>query len=187
MKIIISFILTVVCCGCMNMDSIKADRVMDKCYAVKARNVPNLEGPYKVKKCISANVVLAEKEGKEFLVTLRGCLPTDNEKLNNHTKECLQSSLREEMYLLPESIIRISNKEIKAIVYTPANRVWIRYEDNGDAVFENLSYVMKALLYINTGELIVDHQDKSCPFYDVFSELEMLAKKQKKGCWGEMK
>jgi len=82
-------------------------------------------------------------------------------------------------YLLKDSVVNVSSNEIKAVVYHPANQVYV----GGTKGFDNLTYVMPQLMHIAYGELRVDHSDTNFPLYKAFAEAERLAQKKRNGYW----
>jgi hypothetical protein len=181
-------ILTTVACvsmlaGCKTIGFMTVDGFLDRGssrYVLLKKDAHLLDGPYKIIERVSAEKLLAEKDNVKFEIYLRGC-----KEIGGLRSVHVQHSYYEDMglYLLKDCSISLSSNRIRAVVYRPANRVYVGMP-NG---FDNLSYVMPQLLHISYGNLKVDHSDTNYPMYKVFCDAEYLAKKHKKGYWADQK
>ena len=86
-------------------------------------------------------------------------------------------------YLRSDSTAKDSSSSLKTVVYHPANRVFVGKDAQGNFQFENLTYVCPQMLAIAQGYCLVDHSDTDYPLYDVFRQLEDLARKARRGYW----
>jgi len=173
-----TLLVIVLLCGCTS----PIEKLTDKYYVLNEEDENKLDGPYKVKD-VSPNTILVEKDKKEIKIILRGCIPTNDPKINSEAESGLGSLIDNDAYLLRDSVVWLNSKEAKAIVYKPANRVWIGHDENGKDIFRNLSYRLPQLIRFTYGQSLLDHSDTDYPLYEVFKEAEKLAKENKKGYW----
>jgi hypothetical protein len=177
-KQFIGLLVILLLCGCQS----SIDKFIDRHDSIDEQNANKLDGPYWMKDILSPNTILVKNNKKEIKIILRGCIPVNNLKMDLKAKKRLGPSW-DEIYLLKDSTIWLSPKTAKAIVYKPANRIWIGYNARGKNIFKILFYIMPQLVSIAYGELKVDHSDTDYPLYKVFKEAERLAKENKKGYW----
>ncbi|HCE46755.1 MAG TPA: hypothetical protein DET40_24675 [Lentisphaeria bacterium] len=179
-RLIMSVLVIFLFGGCMS----PIEEFTDKYYVLREKDANKLEGPYKVKDIVSSNtILLVDKDSREIKAIFRGCITTDDSKMNIEAMRGLGPLLDRDIYMLKDSVVWINAKEAKAILYQPANRIWVGHDENGKSAFRNLTYIMPQLLSIIEGEIIVDHSDTGYPLYEVFKEAERLAKENKKGYW----
>jgi len=145
-------------------------------YVLEKGDEKSLDGPYKIVERVTSDSMIVEKNGHTIKIHLRGCIGLGGD-YENRVKHSYYEDLG--LYLLKNSVENVSSNEIKAVVYGPANRVYV----GGSNGFSNLTYVMPQLLHIAYGELRVNHSDTNFPLYKVFVEGENLAKKRKNGYW----
>jgi len=145
-------------------------------YVLEKKNDNLLDGPYKIVTRATADSMIVKKDKVQYVLRLRGC-----EKFGVLFENRVRHSCFKDLgaYLLKDSVVNVSSNEIKAVVYSPANRVCV----GGAKGFDNLTYVMPQVLHIANGELRVDHSDTNFPLYKVFVDAERLAKKKRNGYW----
>lgn len=145
-------------------------------YVLEKKNEILLDGPYKIMMRTTADSMIVEKDRIQYVLNLRG-IKSFGVLFENRVKHSYILDLG--LYLLKDTVINVSSNEIKAVVYQPANQVYV----GGSKGFENLTYVMPQLLHIAYGELGVDHSDTNYPLYEVFRDAENVAKKNRMGYW----
>jgi hypothetical protein len=171
-----AMLITILLCGCQS----SIDKFIDRHDSIDEQNACKLDGPYKIQEVVSPNTMLVKKGGQNITVIIRGCIPTNDPKLNSDAESGFGWN---DIYLLKNSIVWLNSKEAKAVVYKPANRVWIGRDENGDDICRILFYTMPQLVSIAYGYVILDNSDTDYPLYKVFKEAERLAKENKKGYW----
>ena len=178
----IVLLLGVLACGCVNLITDSTERFSDKYYVLEERDATNLDGPYKMKGIISPNAILGKKGQKQVRILFRGCLSTDDVNLDMRARKLLGGTWPGGAYL-DSGFVWMSSSDVKAVVYTPANRIWTGRDSNGKSTFRNLTYTMPQLLLFLEGVVLLDHSDTNYPLYQVFVEAENLAKKHRQGYW----
>lgn len=135
-----------------------------------------LDGPYRIVKHVSSVKLIMEKNEVTYTVLSRGC-----KGFGGFYENLVMGSYPQDirLYLLKDCTISAVANEITAVIYRPANQVYVGMP-NG---FDNRSYIMPQLLHIAYGELYVDHSDTNYPMYRTFCEAERLAKIHRKGYW----
>lgn len=165
--------------GCETLFEPTVDSFLDRKdngYILKKENDDLLDGPFKIVTRVTADSMIVEKDKVQYMLKLRGC-----ERFGVIFENRVKHSYFEDMgvYLLRDSVVNVSSNEIKAVVYRPANQVYV----GGTKGFDNLTYVMPQVLHIANGELRVDHSDTNFPLHKVFAEAERLAQKKRNGYW----
>ncbi len=145
-------------------------------YVLDKRDEGRLAGPYKIIERVTAVKMIILRHGMRSELLLRGCRGLGGEYDN-----IVKGSYPEDLgaYLLKSTIVELSSNQVAAVVYSPANQVYVGMPKG----FENLSYIMPQMVHISNGELLVDHSDTNYPLYRVFLEAEHAARKHKKGYW----
>jgi hypothetical protein len=147
-------------------------------YVLNKKDENLLDGPYKIVERTTRYTMCVERDSRRYILSLRGCQPFGSDVGVANT---VMGSYYEDLgaYLLKDSVVNVSSNEIKAVVYSPANQVYV----GGVKGFDNLTYVMPQVMHIAYGELRVDHSDTNFPLYKVFVKAERLAQKKRSGYW----
>ena len=175
--------ILVILIGCKSIDFVTIDNFLDRkssrgVLLKKDRDL--LDGPYRIIDRVSSEKIIAEKDKITYIIYLRGCTG-----LGVAYDNLVSGSYYEDLglYLLKECSLNLATNQIKAVIYQPANQVYIGMPDG----FDNLTYVMPQLTHIAYGKLKVDHSDTNYPLYRVFCDAEYLAKRFKQGYWADHK
>lgn len=165
--------------GCNHFGSLSLDDYLDRGsnrYVLLKKDARLLDGPYHLVERVSSERMIVEKDMVTYTILLRGC-----KGFGGFYENLVKGSylMDRGLYLLKDCSVSSMSNVIKAVIYRPANRVYIGMPDG----FDNLSYTMPQLLHIAYGELYVDHSDTNYPLYQVFAGAEKLAKRNKKGYW----
>jgi len=163
-----------------NLDPV--ERLYDRHYVLRKKDAGLLEGPYTMSKVFAPNRISLGSGDHEIEVTIRGCQPTDDEKLDCEAQGFLVRVKWDGVYVRKDCRAALGENAFKAVIYTPANTVSVM-DETGEVESEILTYRMPQLLSLMDGYCLLDHSDTNYPLYQVFLEAERLAKKHKKGYW----
>ena len=170
--------------GCISAGGDSMDSFLDKHYVLFKKNADQLDGPYKVAKVLTPNTILAGRNGTIFKIVIRGCVAANREDMDLKAMKLLGTMWPENVYLHKACTVATEESNtVRSVVYTPANQNFIKYDDAGEAQFDNLTYTMPQLLNLTGGYCVLDHSDTNYPLYQVFVEAENLAKKHRQGYW----
>ena len=169
--------------GCINLSSNSLKLFVDEHCVLRKKDAWQLVGPYRMKEVASPNAILVEKDGNELRVVLRGCEGTNQRDLDFRARKLLGTMWPEDVYLHKDSIVRIGDDVIKAVVYDPANQVFIGKDGRGKLLYDTQTYTVKQLKLLLYGYCLLDRSDTDYPLFPVFLEAEQLAKKHRQGYW----
>ena len=128
---------------------------------------------------------IAELEGFEFILRMRGLLPTavpslDSKMERNFAARPLDSELR---LVVSESIYILGNG-MSGIAYWPRKKFGFHDVETGRSGYVSADYRLRQLDAISYGYALVDHEDQDHIFYDTYCSAERFAKEHKRGYWG---
>jgi len=180
----------VVCCvcslfaGCVGSSESPEDRFLSRGhYVLQSKDAAALEGPYTIKRILGPNRIVIESGGQDVRVTIRGCRPTDDEKMNLRARKSIGTLLGPDgVYIRTDCKQVIDKSAWKAVVYRTANKTAIVGE-NLELEKTVLTYAMPQLLNLAYGYSLLDTSDTDYPLYGVFKEAEQVARRNGNGYW----
>jgi len=145
----------------------------------------DITGPYQFKSAISStSLLLADKDGTESRVLLRGVCQTGDDTVDRASAMKLNQWLRiQDVYLLQDSITNAPSSEKKAVVLKPTTE-WGGIDSSAGTVEHNIeNFAIIQLWLLELGEVLVDDNDREYWLYDAFVRAEAVARKHGRGCW----
>ena len=165
-------------------------------YAYPSASISNrLSKPYRyktthpVRRMPHRFVVFDQYTGREFGVILRGLKtnPKDPD-VDKFTDMNLENSFSgKKLYLLQDSIIKLPNGDLKAIVYIAGQSMIDKNLVTGEKVVTPLFYHIPQFEALYNGEAVFDETDTTCPLYKPMQTAQMYAKADCKGFWSKEK
>jgi len=148
----------------------------------------NLSGPFSCEEIMLPTTVSIVRDGARTVIGLRGCRSTGIAEMDWECTRTLTLATSTGMgprtlYLRDDSTARGADGRLTSVIYCAANRIFAGEDDQGNHQFDVLTYTAPQLSVIAFGYCLVDHADTDYPLYDVFRQMENLAKRAREGYW----